>query len=133
MGGDPRDGRGQSLVELALLLPFLLWVAAGIVDFGRIYHYDGVVIGAARTGARAAADVRNSDGAVKQAVVDDAAPVAIPLTDVTITVSPAGARAPGSTVTVGVVYSFSPITPLVGALFPEGKVTISRSATMVAF
>ncbi len=133
MGGDPREGRGQSLVELALLLPFLLWIAAGIVDFGRVYQYDTVIISSARTGARAAADVRNSESAVKQAVIEDAAPVTIPLTDITVTVSPSGPREPGSTVTVGVVYSFTPITPLVGALFPGGKVTISRSATMVAF
>ncbi len=121
------------MVELALLLPFLLWIAAGIIDFGRVYYYDVAVIGAARHGARAAADLRNPDSAVKQAVVDDSAPLVIPLSDITISVDPSGARSPGKTVTVQVVYYFEPITPIVGALFPGGKVTISRSASMVVF
>ncbi len=130
-GGDRRGGSGQSAVELALLLPFLLWVGAGVVDFGRVYYHDVVVISAARAGARAAADLRNTDAVVRQAVKDDAAPLAV--TDGDITITPAGARSSGTTVTVMVVHRFEPITPLVGSLFPGGNITISRSAAMVVF
>lgn len=129
MSGNSRDSRGQSLVELALLMPFLLWIAAGIVDFGRVYHYDIVVINAARSGARVAADIRKTDSDVRTAVESDAAPVAIAGSDISIT--PSGIRTSGTTVTVTVTYRFTPITPLVGAIFPGGTVTISRSATMV--
>lgn len=132
MGGDAGGSRGQSTVELALLLPVLLWVCAGIVDFGRAYRYDIVVINAARVGARAAADTRNSDSTVRSAVKADASP-AITLADPDITIAPSGTRTAGSTVTVTVVYTFTPITPLVAALFSGGAVTMSRTAAIVAF
>jgi Flp pilus assembly protein TadG len=53
-----RDGRvskGQSVVELALLLPVLVILVAGIVDLGRIYYTYITVINVAREGVRFAA------------------------------------------------------------------------------
>jgi TadE-like protein len=128
-----RGSRGQSVVELALLMPFLLWILAGAVDFGRVYYYDIVVINAARSGARAAADIRKSDAQVKSAVKVDAGTVPIADGDIAITVSPSGDRELGSTVTVKVTYRFTPIMPILGAIFPGGVLTASRSASMVAF
>ncbi len=130
MEGRDRGSRGQSVVELALLLPFLLLICGGVVDFGRAYHYDIALINAARTGARVAADTRQPDSAVAQAVKADASPIS--LLDSDISVSPAAPRALGSTVTVRVTYRFTPITPLIGSLFSGGTVTISKSASMVA-
>jgi len=132
-----RGSRGQSVVELALLMPFLLWILAGAVDFGRVYYYDIVVINAARSGARAAADIRKSDPQVLSAVQADAGTVFndpdYPDDHLVITVSPSGVRVLGSTVTVKVTYRFRPITPILGAIFPDGWLTASRSASMVAF
>lgn len=135
MDRERQHSRGQSVVELALLMPFLIWVCAGAVDFGRVYYYDIVMINAARSGARAAADTRTSDAQVRTAVKADANPVAVSDGDIAIleTLSPAGSRAVGSTVTVTVTYRFSPFTPLVGSIFPAGQLTASRSASMVAF
>ncbi|MGE5619367.1 MAG: TadE/TadG family type IV pilus assembly protein [Sphingomonadaceae bacterium] len=133
MSGHGRVSRGQSTVELALLLPFLLWISVGVVDFGRVYYYDVVAINAARTGARVAADLRKSDDAVRQAVKQDAPSLALSDADIAIEVSPPGPRSSGDTVTVRVAYSFEPLTPLVAALFPGGRVPISRSASMVVF
>jgi hypothetical protein len=48
-----RSHRGQSLVEFALVLPILLVLFLGIVDFGRVFHA-GIVIEA---GARNAAEI----------------------------------------------------------------------------
>jgi len=48
-----RARRGQSLVEFALVLPILLVLLLGIVDFGRVFHA-GIVIEA---GARNAAEI----------------------------------------------------------------------------
>ncbi len=44
--------RGAALVELALVLPLLLVVIAGIVDFGLAFQRFEVVANAAREGAR---------------------------------------------------------------------------------
>jgi Flp pilus assembly protein TadG len=50
-----RNNRGQSMVELALLLPVVMLLVGGIIDFGRLYHEQMIVTAAAREGARVAA------------------------------------------------------------------------------
>lgn len=47
-----RHARGAELVELALILPILLIIIAGIVDFGFMFQAFMVVNNAAREGAR---------------------------------------------------------------------------------
>jgi len=44
--------RGASAVEFALVLPVLLLVIGGIIDFGRMFYAQNVVGNAAREGAR---------------------------------------------------------------------------------
>jgi Flp pilus assembly protein TadG len=58
------EGKGQSLAEFAILLPILLILALGAVDYGRVYFAYISVTNAARNGAQygstgldAAADV----------------------------------------------------------------------------
>lgn len=53
--GHARRERGQSLVELGVLMPILLVIVLGAVDFGRAYHSSQSVANAARTGAQYAA------------------------------------------------------------------------------
>jgi len=50
-----RRERGQSLVELSLLLPLLLILVLGAIDFGRVYFSYVTVTNGARTGAEYAA------------------------------------------------------------------------------
>jgi Flp pilus assembly protein TadG len=49
-----RQKRGQSVVELALVLPLLLLVLFGITEFGRAWMTQNVLTSAAREGARLA-------------------------------------------------------------------------------
>jgi Flp pilus assembly protein TadG len=50
-----RSGRGQSLVELALIAPVLIILMLGAMDYGRVYFAYTSVTNAARTGADYAA------------------------------------------------------------------------------
>jgi TadE-like protein len=50
-----RDERGQSFVEFAFILPFLVFLVLGILQFGRALHSYLVIADAARVGARAGA------------------------------------------------------------------------------
>jgi hypothetical protein len=50
-----RSARGAALVEFALVLPLLLVMIGGIVDFAFLFQRYEVVTGAAREGARIAA------------------------------------------------------------------------------
>ena len=57
-----RNKRGQALVEFAFILPFLLVIVGGIVDFGLAFFVGQVIENAAREGARAGAVVRPVGG-----------------------------------------------------------------------
>lgn len=49
---DLKSERGQSLLEFAMVLPLLLLLALGIVEFGRAYYQYNVLTKAVREGAR---------------------------------------------------------------------------------
>ena len=49
-----RDTRGNAVVEMALILPFLLLLVFGITEFGRAWMTVNVLQSAAREGARLA-------------------------------------------------------------------------------
>jgi len=101
--------RGTAAVEFALVLPVLLLIVFGIIDFGRALNAQIVLTGAAREGVRLAA--LGYTNAAIQARVAAAAP---DLSGVTVTVAASCAPGAGPTADaeVNVTYSFSFITPI---------------------
>jgi Flp pilus assembly protein TadG len=92
-----RDERGAQLIEAALVLPLLLLVLLGILDFGLLFQRYEAVTNAAREGARVAilpgytnADVVNR----VQQYLTDAGLTAAPTTTV---IAPAGVNVGGGT------------------------------------
>ena len=53
-----RDQEGQALVEFALVLPFLLMIVIGIIQFGILFNNYLTLTDAVRAGARQAAVLR---------------------------------------------------------------------------
>ena len=51
-GGGPQSDRGAAAVEFALVLPLLLLLVLGIIDFGRLYFTQITLTDAAREGVR---------------------------------------------------------------------------------
>ena len=104
-----RRERGSVAVEFALLLPVLLLLVFGIIDFGRAINDQITLTQAAREGVRLAA--LGQSAATVQSRVTLAAN---PLTPVTSTVTLAcGPGAPGNAdAIVTVTYNFSFITPV---------------------
>jgi Flp pilus assembly protein TadG len=101
--------RGVVVVEFALVLPVLLLILFGIIDFGRALNAQITLTGAAREGVRLAA--LGYPNAAIQSRVAAAAP---DLSSVTVTVvanCPPGAG-PTAAAQVNVSYSFSFITPI---------------------
>lgn len=47
-----RSRAGQSLVEMAMVLPLLAFLTFGLLDFGRAYYFQVSITNAAREGAR---------------------------------------------------------------------------------
>ncbi|HEY2588113.1 MAG TPA: TadE family protein, partial [Tepidisphaeraceae bacterium] len=50
----PRLRRGGSMLELMLVLPILLMLSFGVVDYGYYFYLKNTLQGAAQAGARAA-------------------------------------------------------------------------------
>jgi Flp pilus assembly protein TadG len=68
-----RRDRGAAAVEMAIVLPLLLLVVAGIADLGRAFYYQIVISNAAREGARMLAlnyNVAQMQSRVGQAAID---------------------------------------------------------------
>ena len=63
-----RFERGQSMVELALVLPLVLVVVLGLVDLGRIVFVNNTLSDGARHGARHAAIDPGNCGLISQSV-----------------------------------------------------------------
>jgi Flp pilus assembly protein TadG len=115
MGERSRGERGASVVEFALVVPLLLVLVLGIVEFGHAFQVQGSLSAAAREGARVMA--LQSNPAAARAAVRDAAPTLDPaITNAQITISPAACPAT-TTTTANVRVTISYPMPLLTRFF----------------
>jgi len=119
------NNRGQALVEFALVLPVLMLLIIGMMEFGLIIHQYMVVTEAAREGARSAA-VGNSNTTIIS--VTKTAASQIDISELTVAISPADTRVRGNSVTVTVEKPVA-ITTLLSPFFPAGF-TVQGISTM---
>jgi Flp pilus assembly protein TadG len=132
-----RKEDGAELIEMAIVLPLLLLLILGIVDFGFLFQRYVVLTNAAAEGARVSslpgytsADVASrvaayaTNGGIVGSVSAVTTPVSLP--------GAGGGSWPGSQVTVSHVYTFNYIGPI-ASLFgggPGGSVTLTSRSTM---
>jgi len=122
-----RRDRGAAAVEMAIVLPLLLLLVCGIIDFGRMFNAQITLTEAAREGARAAA-LGGDPGARATAVAGDL--------DVTVDPGTPCAGDPSQDARVKVRYSFTFVTPigvLAGFLDGgglDGKMTLTGTGVM---
>lgn len=155
MGG---TDRGQGMIEFALVLPVLLLIIAGILDFGLIMSDREAIINAARDGARyatvhptawsnaASPPLNTIEGVIRY----EGGPVTIPNDDSHIMITylkPDGTYCgnysvtsgfqgtqnscvvPGNLIQVKITYVYSAMTPGMQQLFPNG-IPITGTAVM---
>jgi len=116
--------RGQAFVEFALILPVLLLIVLGIIQFGRYYNNNETITNATRAGARVAAVSRTASdpvGATIQAVKNSAPN--LDQSQINVTVTPAPAWPQGSQVTVTATYPYS--INLLGMVVKSGNLATS--------
>ena len=130
-----RHDRGQSLVEFALVLPILLILLLGILDFGRAVAAYNSVSNGARSGARVA--IVDQDITAIEAAVESEA---FGLPDVTVTYDPNAEGVPacpaagdccpriGCVIEVSVSTEYIPATPIFSQLV--GSITVSSQSQM---
>lgn len=116
---------GQSLVEFALIVPILIILLFGIVDFGRIFHAYLTIDHAGREAARAAS-IGKDDTQVKSTAVTDA--VGIGLTTDRVVISPTGTRVSGNDVSITITYPITFLTPVIGSMV--GPITLEDTTVM---
>ena len=124
-----KEQKGQSLVELALILPIIVLLMFGTVEFGRVFYSYITVTSAVREGVRQAA-VGKTDEEI-EARIRDAVTLAEANTRLQIlSITPAeGARTPGVPVSVEIRYNMPLITPLISD-FLTNPLPLTASATM---
>lgn len=106
--------RGQSVVELALVLPVLFLLLFGMAEFARMAGAYLTVQHAAREGLRLGV-TGGTDAQIAERVRAMAA--GLDTARLTTVISPAGApRTPGSDLQVTVVYQFQMMTHLIGQI-----------------
>jgi Flp pilus assembly protein TadG len=112
------------MVETAMVLPILLVLVFGMLDFGRVFNAWITVTNSAREGARVAA-TRQDTTAIETRV----AAAMSHIDDYTLETDNVGG-ASGSPVAVSIETTVDIITPLIGNIIGGGSVTISETTTM---
>jgi Flp pilus assembly protein TadG len=130
-GNNARD-RGGAAVEFALLLPLLLLLIFGIIDFGRALNAQITLTQAAREGARLEALDQPNVVSRTQAAATGLSNVSVSV----VTACPVGAATALTNAVVKVTYTFSFITPVgsIAAMFGGGSygapVTLTAQGTI---
>ena len=122
---------GQSLVEMALLLPVLLLLSVAAIDFGRGVYYYSAIYNAAREGARYGIIHPDDIAGIQNKAIDMAVGVNLDTSDVTVTPDPPDLLIP--TIQVEIDYCFDLVTPI-AMIFTEsacGDITLRTSSTMI--
>jgi Flp pilus assembly protein TadG len=110
---------------MALVLPLLIIILFGIIEFGRVFHSYLIITHASREGARVGV-VGQSNTDIKQQI-QDAAPLNLDKLTITITPSEQQARTPGVPLTVSVGYQVDLFTPILGSILPNPVLLQART------
>jgi Flp pilus assembly protein TadG len=134
---------GQALVEFALILPALMFILLGILDFGRAMNYYNDLTQLAAEGARAAAVNHNPDGTLVVAATPQsiqqqlkAQPDTKEIINnstfkVCLTAPAAGIAGVGNPVTVTTTMDFKLLPYIGGTIKLSGKSTMRAEAPVV--
>lgn len=137
-----RRDSGQSLIEFVLVLPLLLVIVFGIVEFANAWRHYQVITNVAREGARLAV-VDHDEGAVRATIDEGLTRGGLDPDDASVTLlceGGAGVCADGMTgaatqVDLDYPYAFRMVGPLAGLLCSGcgdsfGTVTLSTTSIM---
>ena len=123
------DERGQSLVEMALVLPLLLLLLAVAVDASRAFRVFVIVTNAAREGARTASRFPDNAALIEAAVVGEAPQSGVALDASNIAIEGLGGQ-PGHAIRVTVTYD---VATIIGGVLGVPSIALRSSTSMVVF
>jgi hypothetical protein len=131
-----RGTAGGPIVEFAIIVPVLLLLLFGIVDFARAFFQRNNLVAAAREGARFAAVMEapcGNEAAIRARVISYFSGVGSPApantaASIPITMDCTTPTSPTNIMVEIVNYPFNPITPLFG-MFGRGVIQLNAQAT----
>ncbi|HXF06531.1 MAG TPA: TadE/TadG family type IV pilus assembly protein [Blastocatellia bacterium] len=103
-GRHPRRASGQTLIEMALLTPFLALILAAILHFGAALNAHHVITNAAREGARAGTQADGDAARMRQVITTVCRNANLDLSRLTIDVDPG---TPGNPTRATVTYRYT--------------------------
>lgn len=136
-----RAERGQSLVEMALVLPMFLMLIFAIVDFSHVFYAEMTIQDALRQAGRFAITGNTLSGQSRVASILATAQQAagnLNLNTSSINISANGtggtgaaanAGGPGDIITISMSTGVPMLTPLIAPLFPNGTYNFTVSVT----
>ncbi|MBB0995931.1 UNVERIFIED_ORG: TadE-like protein [Dietzia maris] len=126
----PSRDRGAAAVEFALVLPILLLLVLGILEFGRAYHVQTTLSNAARDGVRVMA-LQDSTTAAISATELSAQPLDLSAARIVVTPTAgcSSALTGAGLASVTIEYPFS----LVSGFLPIDDFTLTGKGTMRCF
>jgi Flp pilus assembly protein TadG len=128
----PDARRGQALVEFAIVIPVLLLLLLGVVDFARAWNVYEVLTDAAREGAReAVVDNGKSEAEIRTIIQSAAGRAGIPLPDGDITITGmADGRGAPTTVRIQFVYRLKWVGAFLALAQGDRDLTLVTEAVM---
>lgn len=124
--GTRRAEAGQSLVEVAMLMPVLVLILAGILDLGRAYMTLVALNDAAAEGAAYAALHPTYTTQIVQRTASSSSAL-VSLEPSMVSVAYAEPLTAGMPVTVTVMYPYRLLTPFISGIVPSGTLTLRAS------
>ncbi|HEY8891448.1 MAG TPA: TadE/TadG family type IV pilus assembly protein [Clostridium sp.] len=120
-----KNEKGQSLVEFAILLPVLLLLLMGILEFGLMLNSYLTINNSAREGARLGI-VEGSNPEIYELIKTISPNLDSENLEVNITPND-GSRKSGDTITVEVVYNYKVTIPIISNIL--GNVMVLKAQT----
>jgi Flp pilus assembly protein TadG len=115
---------GVAAVEFAVILPFVMVLFLGMIEFGRVLMVQQIITNAAREGCRYAvmpgSTVSSTQTVVTTYLSNSSITLASPSTQVTVSPDPSTA-AQGTSITVTVTVPFNSVSWLPTPIFMGGK------------
>lgn len=109
--------KGQAIVETALILPIIILILTGIIDFGLMFNNYLVITNASREAVRNAA-IGATDSEIQSLVVNMT--TSLDASKLSTTIYPSQAlRKKGDEVVVTIEYDNALFTPIISAIIPN--------------
>ena len=124
-----RNEKGQSLIEFAIILPLLLLLLMGILEFGVMLNSYLSINNSAREGARLGI-VDGSNSEIKQ-LITNISPN-LNSENLTVNITPLdGSRTSGDTLSVEVIYNYQVTIPIISNILNDVVVLKAQTSMRI--